>query len=67
MEKKKKIRDKANMLFSPYVPLLVTPRSAACQASLCFTISGSLLKLMSFELVMPSIHLFPYHPLLLLL
>ena len=34
-----------------------TPWIAACQASLSFTISQSLLKLMSIELVMPSNHL----------
>ena len=33
------------------------PWTAACQASLSFTISQSLLKLMSIELVMPSNHL----------
>ena len=47
------------------VRLFVTPQTAACQASLSFTNSGSLLKLMSIELVMPSNHLL-YHPLLLL-
>ena len=36
------------------------------QASLSFTISWSLLKLMSIESVMPSNHLFLYHPLFLL-
>ena len=44
----------------------VTPWTAACQASLSFTISQSLLKLMSSELVMPSNHLIFCHPLLLL-
>ena len=39
---------------------------AARQASLSFSISLSLLKLMSFELVLPSNHLILYHPLLLL-
>ena len=39
------------------VQLFATPWTAACQASLSFTISWSLLKLMSFELVMPSNHL----------
>ena len=34
--------------------LLVTPQTAACQASLFFTISQSLVILMSIELVMPS-------------
>ena len=38
----------------------------ACQASLSFTISWSLLKLMSIELVMPSNHVILCHPLLLL-
>ena len=38
------------------VRLFATPRTAACQASLSFTISLSLLKLMSIELVMPSIY-----------
>ena len=46
--------------------LLVTPGSAALQASLSFTISWSLLKLMSIESVMPSSHLILCHPLLLL-
>ena len=36
------------------VRLFVTPRTAACQASLSFTISRSLLKLMSIESVMLS-------------
>jgi len=44
----------------------VTPRTAACQASLSFTISQSLLKLMSIESVMPSNPLLLCHPLLLL-
>ena len=46
--------------------LFVTPWTAACQASLSFTISWSLLKLMSIELVMPSNHLILCHPLFLL-
>ena len=48
------------------VPLFVTPWTAACQASLSFTICWSLLKFMSVELVMPSNHLILCHPLLLL-
>ena len=44
----------------------VTPWTAGCQASLSFTISQSLLKLMSIELVMPSNHLILSCPLLLL-
>ena len=43
-----------------------TPWTAACQASLSFTISCNLLKLMSLESVMPSNHLILCHPLLLL-
>ena len=42
-----------------------TPWMAARQASLSFTVSWSLLKLMSTELVMPSSHLILSHPLLL--
>ena len=42
----------------------MTPWTAACQASLSFTISLSLLKLMSTELMMPSNHLILCHPLL---
>ena len=48
------------------VPLFVTPWTAAHQASLPFTISQSLLKVMSIESVMPSNHLILCHPLLLL-
>ena len=48
------------------VRLFATPRTAACQASLSFTISWSLLKFMPMELVMPSSHLILCHPLLLL-
>ena len=46
--------------------LFATPRTAAHQASLSFTISKSLLKLMSIELVMPSNHLILCRLLLLL-
>ena len=49
-----------------YVQLFVTPWTAACQASLSFTISQSLLKLMFIKLVMPSNHLILCHPILLL-
>ena len=48
------------------VQLFVTPWTAACQASLSITNSGSLLILMSIESVMPSNHLIFCHPLLLL-
>ena len=46
--------------------LFVTPWTAACQASLSFTISQSLLRLRSIESVMPSNHLILCCPLLLL-
>ena len=45
--------------------LFVTPWTAACQASLSFTISQSLLKLMSIVSVMPCNPLILYHSLLL--
>ena len=48
------------------VRLLVTPWTAARQASLSITDSWSLLKCMSIESVMPSNHLIFCHPLLLL-
>ena len=44
----------------------MTPRTAAHQASLSYTDSQSLLRLMSIESVMPSNHLILFHPLLLL-
>ena len=47
------------------VQLFATPWTAARQASLSFTNSWSLLKLMSIESVMPSNHLILCHPLLL--
>ena len=48
-----------------HVRLSVTPWTAACQASLSFTISWSLLKLMSIESMMTSNHLILCLPLLL--
>ena len=61
------------LFFHPHIiPLFVvqsrnvTPWAAACQASLSFTISRSLLKLMSIESAMPSKHLILCCPLLLL-
>ena len=47
-----------------HVQLFATPWTAAIHASLSFTISQSLLKLMSIESVMPSNHLILYRPLL---
>ena len=57
-----------SLLFShsSRVQLSPTPWTAAHQASLSFTISWSLLKLMSIELMMPSNHLTLCCPLLLL-
>ena len=49
-----------------HVQFCVTPWTAACQASLSFTISWSLLRLMSIKLIMLSNHLILCHPLLLL-
>ena len=49
-----------------HVQLSAAPWTAAYQASPFFTISWSLLKLMSIESVMPSTHLAPCHPPLLL-
>ena len=48
------------------VRLFVTPRTAEHQASLSFTISQSLLKLMSIESLLPSNHLILSRPLLFL-
>ena len=56
----------AVVLSLSHVQLFVTLCIAACQASLSFTISCSLLKLMSIESMMPSNHLIFCHPLLLL-
>ena len=49
-----------------HVQLFVTPWTAAHQTSLSFTVSWSLLKLMSIASVMPSNHLVLCHPLLFL-
>ena len=49
-----------------HVWLFVTPWTVPCQASLSFTISWSLLKLISIESVVPSNYLILCHPLLLL-
>ena len=53
------------LLSLSHVQLIMSPRTAACQASLSFTISLSLLKLMSIELMLSN-HLILCHPLLLL-
>ena len=44
-------------------PSVCDPRTAACQASLSFTISRSLLKCMSIKSVMPSSRVIPCRPL----
>ena len=54
----------ARLLFSHSI--VWDPWTAALQASLSFTVSWSLLKLTSIELVMPSSHLILCYPLLLL-
>ena len=51
--------------FLSHVQLFAIPWTAALQASLSFTLSLCLLKLMSIELMMPSSHLILCHPLLL--
>ena len=56
--------DTKQQLLLSRVQLFVTPWTAAHQASLSFTISRSLLKLMSIELVMSSNHLVLGRPLL---
>ena len=53
------------LLLSSHAWLFETAHTAACQASLSFTICWSLLKLMPSELVMPSNHLILCHPLFL--
>ena len=54
------------MEFNSVQSLIATPWTAACLASLSFTNSQSLLKLMSIESVMPSNHLILCRPLLIL-
>ena len=49
-----------------HVKLFATPWSEACQSSLSFTVSQSLLKLLPTELMIPSHQLILCHPLLLL-
>ena len=62
--KKKKIIVAVQSL--SHVQLFATQWTAACQASLSFTISWGLLRLMSIESMMPSYHFTLCHPLLLL-
>ena len=59
-----KIKRKVKVVLIVHVQLFAIPWIAADQASLSFTISWSLLQLMSIESVMPSNHLIFCHPLL---
>ena len=63
---KEELRKLAVVQSFSHIWLFATPWTAAFQANLSFTISWSLLKLVSIELVMPSNHLILCHPLLLL-
>ena len=56
----------AVVLSLSHVQLYMTPSTAACQATLSFTMSQSLLKLTSTELLMLDNHIILWHPLLLL-
>jgi len=49
-----------------HVRRFATPWTSACHTSLSFTVSQSLLKFMTLELMMPFNHLILYHPLFLL-
>ena len=53
-------RKRQGLLLSFNSQLCLTLYSAACQASMSFTISQSLLKLFFIELVMPSNHVVPF-------
>ena len=65
-KKKKKVSpDHVVVQLLSWVQLFATPWTIVHQASLSFTISQSLLKFMSIELVMPSSYLILCHPLLL--
>ena len=66
MDKSSQEEDVAVVQLLSHVLLFATPRTAACQAFLSFTISWSLLRFMSMELVMLSNHLIFCHSLLLL-
>ena len=66
MDKSSQEEDVVVVQLLSHVLLFATPRTAACQAFLSFTISWSLLRFMSMELVMLSNHLIFCRPLLLL-
>ena len=65
MRKTRKREKHCSVQSLSHVQLFATPWAAAHQASLSFTVSWSLLKLMCLESVMPSNHLILCHPLLL--
>ena len=65
IKKLSKVTQLSSVQLLSHVQLFVTPWTAACQATLSITISRSLLKLTSIELVMPSNHLVLCRPLLL--
>ena len=66
MKQRGKLCISQRVLSLSHVQLFVTPRTAACQASLSIINSQGLVKLMSIESVMPSNHFILCHPLLLL-
>ena len=66
MKQRGKLCISQRVLSLSHVHLFVTPRTAACQASLSIINSQGLVKLMSIESVMPSNHFILCHPLLLL-
>ena len=63
---KTKKSSKSSVQSLSHVPLIATPWTTACQASLSISNSQSQPKPMSIELMMPSNHLILCHPLLLL-
>ena len=65
MKQRGKLCISQRVLSLSHVQLFVTPRTAACQASLSIINSQGLVKLMSIESVMPSNHLILCCPLLL--
>ena len=66
MKQRGKLCISQRVLSLSHVQLFVTPRTAACQASLSIINSQGLVKLMSIESVMPSNHFILCRPLLLL-
>ena len=62
MDKSSQEEDVVVVQLLSHVFLFATPWTAACQVSLSSTVSWSLLKPMSIELVMPFNHLIFCHP-----